>query len=282
MFSIPPQTARLIKRRAGPAAVIAAALWAGGALAQGLASFGSGGGAPVEITADGGIEWQQEQLVFVARGDARAVRGNMEVKADELLAYYRENAEGGSDIWRMDAKGRVRIESPGERAFGDHAVYDIENQILVLKGRNVRFITGGETITANNQLEYWELKQMAVARGGASVVREGRTINADVLAAYFRKDFSGETKVFRVDAFDNVKIKTAHERAIADRGVYNVESGMAVLTGDVKIHRGGSTLNGCSAEVNLRTGISKLFSCQDGSTRVQGLIKAPERPAAGQ
>lgn len=247
------------------------------ASAQGLASFGGGGDTPIEIYADEGIEWQQDQLVFLARGNARAVRGTLEVFADELRAYYRENARGGSDIWRLDALGNVRIASPGEQAFGDKATYDVDNQVLVLKGKDVRFVTANDIITAERQIEYWELKQMAVARGDAVAVREDRIINAEVLAAYFKKDKAGKTQVFRVDAFDDVEIETAKDQAFSDRGVYNVESGIATLTGSVKIKRGTNVLDGCSAQVNLNTGVSKLFSCRDGSKRVQGLIKAPER-----
>lgn len=247
--------------------------------AQGLASFGGGGDTPIEIFADNGIEWQQDQLVFLARGNAKAVRGTLEVFADELRAYYRENGRGGSDIWRLDAKGHVRIVSPGEEATGDHAVYDVDNQVLVLKGDGVRFVTDQDIITADRQLEYWEQRQMAVARGDALAVRGDRTINADVLAAYFKKNAAGTTEVFRIDAFDAVEIETAKDQAFADRGVYNVESGIATLTGSVKIKRGANLLDGCSAQVNLKTGISKLFSCRDGSKRVQGLIQAPKKNA---
>jgi lipopolysaccharide export system protein LptA len=61
----------------------------------------------------------------------------------------------------------------------------------------------------------------------------------------------------------------------ADRGVYNVASGIATLTGTVQIIRGRNRLNGCRAEVNLNTGISKLFSCPQtrGTKRVRGVLQ---------
>ena len=43
-----------------------------------------------------------------------------------LRAYYRKNAEGGSDISRLDALGNVRIVSAGETAYGDSGVYDVD------------------------------------------------------------------------------------------------------------------------------------------------------------
>ncbi|MBC8339106.1 MAG: hypothetical protein ISR51_09015 [Rhodospirillales bacterium] len=225
-------------------------------------NFGSGGSdQPIEIFADNGIEWQQENLMFLARGNARAVRGQVTVFASELRAYYREKSDGSTDIWRLDAIGKVRIKTAGEMAYGDKAIYQVEKGILVLSGRKVRLVAGSDEITATKQLEYWEKKQMAVARGNAYAVRKDKRLKADVLASYFRVDKNGDNKLYRVDAFDNVKIVTQTNTATADRGVYNVESGIATLTGSVKLVRGKSILTGCSAEVNLNTGISKIFSC---------------------
>jgi lipopolysaccharide export system protein LptA len=248
-----------------------------GASAQSL-NFGSGDSdQPIEIFADNGIEWQQESLIFLARGNARAVRGPVTVFADELRAYYREKPDGGTDIWRLDAAGKVRIKTPGEVAYGDKAVYQVENGILVLLGTKVRLVAGRDVITADKQLEYWEKKQMAVARGNANVVRNDKRIRADVLASYFRTDKNGDNQLYRVDAFDNVKIVTRRNTATADRAVYNVESGIATLTGSVKLVRGKNVLTGCSAEVNLNNGVSKIFSCPitpgAARKRAQGVLQ---------
>ena len=263
-------------------AILVAGLVSGsGALAQSL-NFGSGDSdKPIEIFADNGIEWQQENLLFLARGNARAVRGPVTVFANELRAYYRENSDGGTDIWRLDAIGKVRIKTQGETAYGDKAVFQVENGILVLSGRKVRLVAGNDEISANRQLEYWGKKRMAVARGNAIAVRQGKRLKADVLASYFRPDKNGDNKLYRVDAFDNVKIVTQNNTATADRAVYNVESGIATLTGSVKLVRGKNVLTGCSAEVNLSTGISKIFSCPTtpGVTRqrAQGVLRLKKK-----
>lgn len=259
------------------AALTILSLGAAPAEAQTL-NFGSGGGdQPVEIFADNGIEWQQEKLLFVARGNAKAVRGDVTVFGDELRAHYREKEGGGSEIQRLDAIGKVRIVSPTQKGFGEKAVYDVENAILVLSGGRVRFQTEEDEITADRQLEYWETKQMAVARGNALAVREDKRLRAEIIVAYFRKDEDNKNKIFRVDAFENVRIVTETETATGDKGVYNVESGIATLTGSVKIARDGNTLDGCRAEVNLNTSVSKLFSCSQ--QRVRGVLHPNKGPA---
>jgi lipopolysaccharide export system protein LptA len=247
---------------------------AGGAAAQTL-NFGAGeSDQPIEIHADDGIEWQQENLLFLARGNARAVRGDVTVFGDELRAYYREKSEGGSEIHRLDAIGRVRIVSATQEASAAQAIYDVDNAVLVLSGATPRFRSGGDEIVAERQIEYWEQKQMAVARGNAAATRADRTLRAETLAAYFRKDADGKNKVFRVDAFDHVLIRTATETARGDRGVYNVESGIATLTGSVKVERDNNVLTGCRTEVNLMTNVSKMFACP--TDRVRGVLKPGE------
>lgn len=252
-------------------------MWPSSADAQSL-NFGGGGETPVEVFADNGIEWQQEELVFVARGNARAVRGPVTVFADELRAYYRERAAGKTDIWRLDAIGRVRIKSPDGTAYGEQGVYNVDDGILVLTGgKQVKLVTPTDLITADRQLEYWEKRQMAVARGNAMAKRADKKLHARVLAAYFKRGKSGENQLHRVEAFDDVKVVTPQDTALARRGVYNVNSGIATLSGDVKILRAGNTLNGCSAQVNLNTGISRLQSCKmdanGGTNRVRGVLR---------
>ena len=279
MTAGPPASGR---RAALGAAVVAVGLGlgslpiAGPALAQSLSVIGAGANTPIEIYAEDGIEWQQEKQLFLARGNARAVRGEVEVRANVLTAYYRETPDGGTDIWRFHADGAVRISSPGEKAYGEKGVYDVDNGILVLSGGRVRLVTKDDEITADRQLEYWEKKQMVVARGNATAVRGDKRLRADVLAAYFRTDKNGKTAIYRVEAFDNVRIKTAKDDAWADRAVYNVQSGIATLTGSVKIMRGRNQLRGCRAEINLNTGISKIFGCGppgSGGEPVRGVIQ---------
>ena len=245
------------------------------AWAQSL-NFGDGNGRPIEIFADNGVEWRQNTLVFIARGNARAVRTDVTVFADELRAYYRKNKIGGTDIWRLDALGRVRIKTPQSNTYGEKAIYNVDKAILVVSGGKVRLITKTDTITAIRQIEYWERKKMAVARGGAQAIREDKKLKADTLVAYFMNNNQGKSTIDRIEAFENVKIDTQKDTAFSNRGVYNVKSGIATLVGSVKIIRDGNTIKGCSADVNLNTGISHMHSCQNtqgsGKTRVEGVL----------
>ncbi|MBI3452104.1 MAG: hypothetical protein HY057_04595 [Rhodospirillales bacterium] len=154
---------------AGRRALLAAAigLWLAPPVGAQSIDLGSGGGRGqlIEIVAKDGIEWQRETRRYIARGEARATQGDTSIFADMLIAYYREKPEGGTEIFRYEAKGNTRIATPTQTAIGDDGVYDIDAAVIVLTGRNLKLTTPNETITARDSLEYWEARRMAVARG---------------------------------------------------------------------------------------------------------------------
>jgi lipopolysaccharide export system protein LptA len=226
-----------------PALVLTAALCAGPgfgapAAAQGL-GLGSESDEPIEINADEGIEWRQGEKAYIARGNASAARGGVTVRADTLTAHYRPTGEGGTDIWRIDADGRVRLVSQSGTAYGDKGAYDVAKGILVLKGQALKLETATYTVTARDSLEYWEPQRMAVARGDAQVVSQDQRLEADVVTAYFGAAAAGESgpepgaeprdDLERVEAFGDVHITTPTEVARGERGVYDVQSGIATL-----------------------------------------------------
>ncbi len=278
----------------------------GSAIADGRAfgqPLGLGGGdQPIEIEARDGIEWDRRAQRYIARGDARARQGDTTVDADTLTAFYRQSANGKpgatsqTEIYRYQADGNVRIATPTHRAVGDRAIYDVDTGVMVLTGSALRLTTPTEVVTARDALEYWEQRQVAVARGDALVVtQDGRRLRGDLLTAYFvpqprdsaseaspapqtsrpgtgSGEAGGQSRLQRIEAFGNVHISTETEIAVGDRGIYNADTGIAVLAGNVRITRGQNQLNGDYAEVNMNTGVSRLLSRPDSDNRVRGLF----------
>ena len=234
--------------------------------------LGGEDGKPLEIYADEGIEWRREERVYVARGNARAIKDDTTIKAHELRAYYSGTGDGSGDIYKVEAIGAVVITSPDGTAHGDRGVYDVKSQVMVLTGKNLKLVTKGDTVTARDSLEYWQAQNLAVARGAAEVVQvdpEKKTKNilrADVMTATFM-EIAGSQEMRVVDAYDNVEIITPCDYVSGDRGRYLVQEQIALVTGNVKITSGNNQLNGDEAEVNLVTGISTLKG-----DRVKGLL----------
>lgn len=228
---------------------------------------GNGG---IAIEASEGIEWLRDEQKYIARGQASARQDDMNVTADILTAYYRSEEEGGEQtIFRLDAEGNVRVNSGQNDVYGDQAVYYLDEEVAIVVGDGVRLIAEDIAITAQDSLEYWQGKQIAVARGKATVTREGQTMIAGMLVARLKQNQDNEQIVERVDATDGVRISTDEEIILGQEGVYDVINQSAVICGKVKITRGQNQLNGDCAEVNMQTGYAKL---KGGDSKVTGLI----------
>lgn len=197
--------------------------------------------------------------------------------ADELRALYRDR-DGQSEIYRIIATGNVKLSSETDVATGDQAIYDIDDAVVVLTGKDLRYKTPNETLTAEESLEYWETERMAVARGNAVAVADDRTLRGDVLTARFEAGKNGENELSRIDGDGNVTIRTSTDFVVGNQGVYDAKTGIATLVGSVKITRGENQLNGDRAVVDLNTGVSRLTANGngDGKSRVRGLL-VPEK-----
>jgi lipopolysaccharide export system protein LptA len=175
------------------------------ALAQAQGIDLSGGG-PIEVTSRGGFEWRENEQKVIASGDARAVRDNVTVTADRLIAFYRKKAavpgtppaapkpatnaaddaeNGSNEVYRLEAEGNVHIYTPTDEAVGDKAIYDIDQAVLVMTGKAMKLTTPQQTMTARDTMEYWSQKHMAVGRGNAVVITsDGRRLAGDVLVGF--------------------------------------------------------------------------------------------------
>jgi len=246
-------------------------------LAQSL-GFGQANNKPINIEANEGIEWQRNEKVYIARGDAHASQGDVTVRADELMAHYRPNKTGTDEIYKIYASGSVKISSKTELATSEKAIYDLIAGVLIMTGGPVSLITPEDKIIAHDSLEYYEGKQLAIARGKAMAVRGERRVRADILRAYFGAGNKkrNSSKIERIEADGNVHLSTESEIVTADRGDYRINDGLAEVSGEVKITRGKTQLNGDHAEVNLNTGRSRLLTSKPGSKnpnkRVRGII----------
>jgi lipopolysaccharide export system protein LptA len=258
-------------RRILALAPLATAGWllAQGAAAQGLPipGFGNTGTAlPVAIEADQGVEWRQNEQVYIARGNATAKRGDTTIRADALYAHYRKTQDNRQEIYKITAEGAVKITTPKETITSDTAEYAVETSVFTLKGRPVKIDSGKSTLTAALVI-YNSKSKVAHVTGGAQVVEDKKRVRADRFIAYFKEE-GGKQSLKFVEAVGNVVITTPTEIARGNKGDYNAETQVATLTGDVRLTRGDNQLNGDRAEVNMKSGVSKLLAGEGTPAKV--------------
>ncbi len=314
------------------AAAAAAAILLGHAVPAGAQAIDLSHGGQITVTARGGFDWDQKAQIVTAYRDAMAVRGGVTVTADRLRAYYRKKAAppgtvakaapvsantgaarpgsgpandetGANEIYRLEAIGHVHIFTATDQAFGDHAIYDIDQAVLVMTGHDLHLTTPTQLLTARDVMEYWSQTRMSVGRGDATVTtNDGRRIRADILVGYSAPNATpapgtaaaGKTaaaggpgaagkpgapaddpiqssgKLKLVHAFGHVVVRTQTETVTGDRGVYVPDTGIARIVGNVHITRGQNQLNGAAAIVNMHTGLATMT--EDPGALVRGLI----------
>ncbi len=116
------------------------------------------------------LEVLQDQNKAIFRVNVIAVQGDMTLKSDEMIVYYRQkdNAEGAqkpakpatpaagpdmqNSVSRIDVNGHVFITSPEETAAGDNGIYDVDKHMIFLTGNVV--LTKGKNVLKGASGEY--------------------------------------------------------------------------------------------------------------------------------
>jgi lipopolysaccharide export system protein LptA len=171
--------------------------------------------------------------------------------------------------------------SPSQTAYGDRADYDQAKRLLVLTGSALKLENTGETVTASRSFEYWQDQDVLVAKGDVVIARnDGTKINGDQVTSYFRKDAAtGKREAFQVKAEGKVRIDTGKEVATCNRAVYDPNTQIAVLTGNVVLTQNKNVFRGARAEIDMAKGISRLLP-GDGQ-RVRTTIQPKQKSSQG-
>ena len=193
--------------------------------------------APLEITADKALEWNQTDKTYVARGKAIATQGALSVKADTLNATYAGANGNTSDITLLTADGNVTLTSGTDVATGDKAVYDLTTGQAILSGARPKIVQDGKN-----------------------------TLEADKVTVWTKNNL-----LDHAEAEGNVVIVNGEQKATGNKATYNAATNMAELIGQVKVTQGPNILEGDKAEMNMTTHISKMVSAA-GSKRVKGVF----------
>ena len=79
--------------------------------------------APIIIEAENSVTCDESENKCVATGNASAKKGTSTIYGDVLTVFFTEGK--GREITAMMADGHVIMETPSDKAYGDHAHYDV-------------------------------------------------------------------------------------------------------------------------------------------------------------
>lgn len=234
-------------------------------------------GEPVEIYAEQGIEWHKNDNKYLAIGNAIAKSGKMSVNSDRIEAFYEESDNSGMDIKLVKAHRNVVVTDENLKIVGGKlAEYNLRKDYFSIFGKNLILTSQENKLESNNKMEYWRTKGVAIASGKAKAQKGNEfKIEAEKLVWYLNEN-DKKIDVKKIFGFENVSIYSNNEVAFSDKALYNKESGICKLFGNVKLQKGDSFLTGDYAEVDLNKGISKLLPAPNfdklNENRVRALI----------
>ncbi|MBI1326430.1 MAG: ostA-like family protein [Alphaproteobacteria bacterium] len=233
--------------------------------------------APVEITADGALEWKQEQKQYIASGNAMAKQGDTTIKAETLTADYTANDAGKTDITKVTAIGGVTITSGETVITGNKAVYDLKKGYAEITGDKLALTGKDLNVTATERFEYWDKERKIVAVGNAVVIKGKDQMQSARIEAWLGKNAqTGQDEIVRVEAKGNVKLVSDGNIATGNAGTYDGKTGKANLQGNVEVKQGENVITGDQADVDLNNKTSAIKTTSPGQGRVKGIF-VPEK-----
>lgn len=301
-----------------------------GATSTGGAAADQSHGEQILLSAAGPQTYDRDAQTVTMLDRARAVRGDVTVDADQLIGFLRkrqpapgastqkaaakaEDADsngsmgGNLELYRIEALGHVHIYTKTDQAWGDKALYDMDQGVMVMTGKHMKITTPNDVMTARDVMEYHSREHMSVGRGDATVTtNDGRRVRGDVLVAFSQPDdassekagkqaapppgqdngpLGSSAKLDRAYAWGHVLLRSPNETATGDRGVYMFKTQIARLIGHVHVTSGQNQNNGHSAIVNMKTGVAIMNPAP--GRRIEGLVIPNEAgssapPGAGQ
>ena len=232
----------------------------------------------IHLTADERVEWYRSEQKMVAIGNAVATKQDMNVRADEMTAFYEQTSgQSGTNIKDVHAIGNVIMTSPSAKAYGDTLDYDLRTDEMILRGKPFAKIitTDNKTITATDNITYYPSQNKAIALGDVVAKDQDSTIYSNKMVSYFTKNDQGQSSLEKVEIYsDNKQVKIVNKQAVVtgEWGVYLPQINKVRLYNNVVINQDGNILHGDYAETDLKTSISRVLSNKKNGKRVSGVF----------
>jgi lipopolysaccharide export system protein LptA len=121
---------------------------------------------------------------------------------------------------------------------------------------------------AADRIELQDRQNRVVLSGNVRIDQAGLVLNA----ARTLVDYSdaGSLRIQRITATGGVTVARGSERARGNVAIYDFNRRIITMAGDVRLNRGGDTLNGGRLVIDLRSGVSSVDGSAGGSSGVTG------------
>jgi lipopolysaccharide export system protein LptA len=121
---------------------------------------------------------------------------------------------------------------------------------------------------AADRIELQDRENRVVLSGNVQITQADLTLSAARTIVNYSD--GGSLKIQRIMATGGVNVQRGNERAQGDTAVYDFNRRIITMAGNVRLNRGGDTLNGGRLVIDLATGRSSVDGRVSGSSPVTG------------
>ena len=124
---------------------------------------------------------------------------------------------------------------------------------------------------AADRIELQDRQNRVVLSGNVDISQAGLRIRAARTQVNYTD--AGSLKIQRILATGGVTVTRGDERAAGEVAVYDFNRRVITLAGNVRLNRGGDTLNGGRLVIDLKSGVSSVDGSASGSSSVTGAVQ---------
>ena len=121
---------------------------------------------------------------------------------------------------------------------------------------------------AADRIELQDRQNRVVLSGNVQITQAGLNLNAASTIVNYSD--AGTLRIQRIMATGGVNVSRGNERASGDTAVYDFNRRIITMAGNVRLNRGGDTLNGGRLVIDLASGVSSIDGRASGSYGVTG------------
>ena len=118
------------------------------------------------------------------------------------------------------------------------------------------------------RIELQDRQNRVVLSGNVIVTQAGLTVRSNRMLVNYSD--AGSLSIQRITATGGVSVTRGNEAARGDVAVYDFNRRIITMAGNVRLNRGGDTLNGGRLVIDLASGVSSVDGRASGSSPVTG------------
>lgn len=119
-----------------------------------------------------------------------------------------------------------------------------------------------------DRIELQDRQNRVVLSGGVDITQAGLRLQAARTQVNYTD--AGSLRIQRITATGGVTVTRGNERAAGEVAVYDFNRRVITMAGNVRLNRGGDTLNGGRLVIDLKSGVSSVDGRANGSSSVTG------------